>query len=173
MPITRQLVIGDAPPRLGAGPMELWPIAPSEYFSEYTRVRPHPNHASWIIRVTLSQPHPLFWGLQRIRPQCFDTRSPFLIQICGKHGSCFASWGWGAICSPTPAPSQEHLHSPECGLCEEEGRPWFPRQRKKKGKHLARLPLLVLQPRPEGDRARRRVQCGVSHCAAPPAAPAD
>ena len=62
MPITRQLVIGDAPPRLGAGPMELWPIAPSEYFSEYTRVRPYPNHASWIIRVTLSQPHPLFRG---------------------------------------------------------------------------------------------------------------
>ena len=58
-------------------------------------------------------------------------------------------------------------------LCEEEGRPWFPRQRKEKGKHLARLPLLVLQPRPEGDRARRRVQCGASHCAAPPAAPAD
>lgn len=145
-------------PGWGLAPWSCGLFAPSEYFCEYTRVRPHPNHASWIIRVTLSQPYPLCWGLQRIGPQCSDTRSPFLIQICRKHGRCFASWGWGAICSPTPSPTQEHLHSPECGLCEEEGRPWFPRQRKKKGENLAHLPLLVLQPRPEGDRAQRGVQ---------------
>ena len=153
---------------MGVCPMELWPIAPSEYFSEYTRVRPHPNHVSRIIRVTLSQPHPLFWGLQRIGPQCFDTMSPFLIQICCKHGSCFASRGWGAICSPTPSPPQEHLHSPECGLCEEEGKPWFPRRREKKGKNLARLPLLALQPRPEGDSAKEGAEWSESLCGRSP-----
>lgn len=73
--------------------MGLWPVAPSDPLVSAHKSDPTPGHVPWISHMTLSQPQS-FSGLWVQSCKGKDIRSPLVITIFCKSGSCFADLGW-------------------------------------------------------------------------------